>query len=1798
MTLGKPSTRGGHQADREFDDLVWEVSAKIEAGESIDLAALREAWPEHFERLQGVLPALQAMAELGHSPADPTLAAPTEERQTGEPLRELGDFRIVREIGRGGMGVVYEAEQISLKRRVALKVLPFAAVLDQRQLQRFTREAEAAGSLHHHNIVPVYSVGCERGVHYYAMQFVDGQTLAGLIGQLRQASGLGRDGQAATTKTARKAAPPTPRPDATTLTLPEMATTAATTQPAFFRSVAQLGIQVAEALDHAHQQGVVHRDIKPSNLMVDAQGKPWITDFGLAHVEAGPSLTVSGDLLGTLRYMSPEQALAKRVVIDHRSDIYSLGVTLYELLTLRPVFSGMDRRELLRQIAFDEPRPPRKLNKAIPADLETILVKAMAKEPAERYATAQEFADDLRRFLDVKPIRARRPTVLQRAAKWARRHTPLVWSAAALLVMATVGSLIAATLIWNKQKELEKSNQALREERGKLKTALDNAEKQRKYAVEVAMDGLKAFEDIFARQTGKQILRPKENGHPEEPQLEEKAKPTGEPAGAGKDDQALLRRVLEYYESFAGANTEIPELRGTVEKTYRTIVTAREEIAGDSPHVVGNRRALAVASSGLGTLLGGAGRSKEAEDAYRRAITTQQELVNAFPSIREYRTELAMSHRGLAAVLKGTGRRQAAEQLLEAAGELERGQESVSESAAEWQIRFPEFSDATSLTVVGDAAVREARLLLTPAENDKVGGVWLADKQCVALGFETTFQFRMSGGADGLAFAIQNHSPSALGPPGSGLGYGATKPSRGGIPNSLAVEFDTHSAGDAPERVDEQHISIQTNGTAPNSAYSAFSYGLVTPSSKLDDDKVHTARIRYVPGTLTVILDDLSPPALTVSLELAATLDLDAGRAWVGFTAATGNECQAHEILSWQYAPLVEPGTAVPPGWVAGVAGHEGGRTGEDRKPQTGGPSAAERAPHTESAPQAHSVDLRFLRKALGLYKALAAQEVTDPAVRLEIGKAYWRAGEIQEQLDAKDDAMASYLAAIELWRGLVAEHPGVPAYERPLTRGREWLEKARPKDADWYHDRGHRYWRNKEFAEAAADFSSAIEVKPDDAHILGHRGDMYVKLGQYDKALVDLSEAIKLDPQYAGSWNSRGGAIARLGRWDEAVVDYSKAIELAPRKALYWGNRGYSYMELSEFSKAVADYSKAIELDPRNAVYWSNRGYSYMELSEFSKAVADYSKAIELDPSIAYRWAMRGVAHSRLGRWAEAERDYTEALRLGSEDDGLWKERAGAYLKLGRWGEAAADLSKAIELEPEEGWHWSRRGYTHAQSGRWDEAAADTRKATELSPDSGRFASRHAMVPLGAGNVDRYRERCERLVTRFAEAEGEAAWPAWACMLVPDAVAEPARLVRLAEAGLGADPKGHSNLITLGAALYRAGRFDDATLRLKEVHAEWDQAEVTPTACCCPAHAWLFLAMAHQRRGNAEEARRWLDKAIQWTAEVLQEGTLPNGLPLSWSRRLALELLRREAEATVVARRDVEPTQHVRDAAEAMRAAVRKATELREQRERAAREERERVVREAWSQIAALAEGEIDQPRADQLLRRIDDFGARVPVDDIPADVKEQVEALRSRAKQAAGWQRLFDGKTLNGWRVVKAGGFTGHAQVEAKKGEIVLERGDPGAAVVYTGPLPTQNYEVSVDVMRLSGPDREFSNITFPVGRSRCMLFVGGPGATFGVGLDMVNGLRENKTARHVAFENGRWYTVRLRVTQARIEAWVDGKQVIDFATAGHVLTLHPGQLAVKPFGFNTWHGTRAVLRNIRLRRLERNGGEDDNK
>jgi WD40 repeat protein len=379
----------------------------LELGRPVDTDRLLAEHPSIAPRLRTCLAGLQLLDEgSGRRDGSPVAAG-----------QEFGDYTILREVGRGGMGIVYEALHRTRQRRVALKVIPLAATFDPRQLVRFKNEAQAASRLHHPHIVPVQEVGFARGVHFYTMQFIAGESLARRIQRARH--------------------------DPATGTLDD-------------RQTADLIRQAALALDYAHQIGIIHRDIKPANLLVDEREHLWVTDFGLASVQGGEGLTATGDVLGTLRYMSPEQASARRKVVDHRTDIYALGVTLYEMLTLQPALDGRDRPEMLAQLIAGEPRAPRQLNPRIPVDLETITLQAMASEAEERYATAASLADDLGRFLAGEPIHARRPGIVAQTAKWIRRHRWHAIAIAAFVGAAVVGLAVSTALIWRALRSEEK----------------------------------------------------------------------------------------------------------------------------------------------------------------------------------------------------------------------------------------------------------------------------------------------------------------------------------------------------------------------------------------------------------------------------------------------------------------------------------------------------------------------------------------------------------------------------------------------------------------------------------------------------------------------------------------------------------------------------------------------------------------------------------------------------------------------------------------------------------------------------------------------------------------------------------------------------------------------------------------------------------------------------------------------------------------------------------------------------------------------------------------------------------------------------------------------------------------------------------------------------------------------------------------------------------------------------------------------------------------------------------------------
>ncbi|HVK10232.1 MAG TPA: serine/threonine-protein kinase, partial [Gemmataceae bacterium] len=413
-------------SDSDLDGLVADAAddfhARRDRGENPDPEEYAARHPAAAARLRRVLGMLRRVT------IDPPADRPVPE--------VLGDFRVGREVGRGGMGVVFEAAQLSLPRRVALKILPTAAVIDPRRVERFRAEAMAAARLEHPRVVQVFEVGRDRGFHFIAMQFIDGRPLSDVIRDRYRPGDL-LDPTATTVHLGGASTPP-PRPSAAAPVLDgSPPVPAAGRRPTFFQWAADLGRQAAEGLAHVHRAGVVHRDVKPSNLLLDGAGNLWVSDFGVAKL-ADNKLTTDGDVFGTIQYMSPEQARGATAV-DGRADVYSLGASLYELLTGHLPVPGKTRAEILSRIETLEPVPPRRHDRRIPRDLETIVLKCLHKRPADRYASAADLAADLTSFLADGPIKARRRSLTYRAWRAVRAHRWPVLTAAALLSAVAVG---------------------------------------------------------------------------------------------------------------------------------------------------------------------------------------------------------------------------------------------------------------------------------------------------------------------------------------------------------------------------------------------------------------------------------------------------------------------------------------------------------------------------------------------------------------------------------------------------------------------------------------------------------------------------------------------------------------------------------------------------------------------------------------------------------------------------------------------------------------------------------------------------------------------------------------------------------------------------------------------------------------------------------------------------------------------------------------------------------------------------------------------------------------------------------------------------------------------------------------------------------------------------------------------------------------------------------------------------------------------------------------------------------------
>jgi tetratricopeptide (TPR) repeat protein len=575
-----------------IDVLAEEFAARVRQGANPSIEEYAAKYPHLADDIRNLFPPVAMMEELKRRRS-------TRIQPETPKIEQLGDFKVVRELGRGGMGIVYEAQQTTLNRRVALKVLPRHSLLDASRLQRFKREAQAAAQLHHTNIVPVFGNGEIDGLHYYVMQYIEGVPLNTLLEGMRG-------------KTTLPAS--VPQPDSGT---------------AYWRWVANVGVQIADALHYAHRQGILHRDIKPGNILLDLRGAAWITDFGLAKVTATQDdLTQTGDLVGTLQYMAPE---AFDGPADTRSDIYSLSLTMIELLTLHAPFSNMTPTRLLTERPVADPIRPRKLNPAIPRDLENVLLKASALAPEQRYQNAADFADDLRRFIDDRPVIARAAGPIERLVRWCRRNRVV-----AVLIGAVAVSLILALVTgWV---GYVKTTEALERE-SQRRIEADNAKRKADENVKICVE---AFEKVFNE------LEPDEEragGLP--PPLDHARRPddpNGPPPEQAAKELAVLQSVLNFYNQFAEKNATDTNLQFYALRANGHIVDILERL----------------------------GEFNKAEESCQKTIKTASEFHDKDPKNPEYTLLLARLYEHLASAEQRRGQFADAHKNLENAMALHR----------------------------------------------------------------------------------------------------------------------------------------------------------------------------------------------------------------------------------------------------------------------------------------------------------------------------------------------------------------------------------------------------------------------------------------------------------------------------------------------------------------------------------------------------------------------------------------------------------------------------------------------------------------------------------------------------------------------------------------------------------------------------------------------------------------------------------------------------------------------------------------------------------------------------------------------------------------------------------------------------------------------------------------------------------------------------------------------------------------------------------------------------------------------
>ena len=1381
-------------ADRDPIEVMAEsFLERFRRGERPSIEDYAARHPELADEIRELLPALvqleqgMSVAEAIGSSRGPVRA----ETISGAP-RHLGDYTILREVGRGGMGVVYEAVQQSLGRHVALKVLPWHQIGESSRLRRFQLEARSAARLHHTNIVPVFGVGEDAGVHYYAMQFIHGQGLDDVIAELRRL----RDDPAA---------PPRPREGSEVPEAPTLASsiarglisgrpadapgrnTSPTTEPGedgsgpgtreavegeriapsapstatlstdshFFRQAARIGLQVAEGLAHAHEQGILHRDINPSNLLMDARGTVWIGDFGLAKAEGSDGPTRTGDILGTLRYMAPERFDGKA---DRRSDVYAVGATLYELATLRPLHGDCDRARLIDRILNDPPTPPRTIDPRIPRDLETIILKALEKDPHRRYPSADALADDLARFEEGRPISARPVPPWERLAKWARRRPQTASLAGAVtLLLAT----LLGTGVWSY---------------AKINSSLDAARIGQANALASAV-------------------------------AEADARAEAEQAARVAQDRAEDLVWQDYVNRVNRAYREVMD---------DNVAQAEDLLLGCPPDRRGWEWHYVMRLCHL----------------ERLAIDVPGESVNAVafsPDGSRVASGLGLAPMG--------GQRSGADPMRVALWDPETGRQvrSLSDPGPGGRIYRIAFSpDGSRLAVGSGYSFPQPTARLTVWDVDSGQIAWRREEPGIHAVMSLSYS------PDGRTLAA---------------GYGLYSWREQG-----RVVLWGADSGEEVVRFDGPAGGVNDLGYHPDGRSLAVSgFEVVEVRSALDG-----SIIRTIPGHSRWVY------AVAFSPDGRWLASAGADRTIVLRDAETGE----HRLTLYGHL-----------GFIYDLAFSQDGRSiasgGEDRglrlwEVPSGRPLATFHG-HTDFifsvafGPDGRSIASGSMEGSLRLWDRLTSRPIV-----------FEDHGGWVDHLSYRRDGtrVLSY--------SNIRHIPGEPAMGWDPRTGRR---------------------------DPAMD-SPAFRPSPEGS-IIGHRHGQKIAESP-DGRLV--AQVVTTEAHHASRSRRYAGNAVELRDAASGRVVHTLIGHAADVNTLLFSPDGKRLVTASnDFTAKLWDVATGREV-------FTLRGHTAGVVGLVFGPEGDRLVTGGIDTT-ARVWDATPLPPDLLEALEAGYREKNQALEelKGVRDDA---QRAEVFFRNRQWDMAAESYARAVEQQPDsfDLWHrlvislhnsGDRRGCRlasdrlirrfgdvseHAQAnlvaniclldGRWEAAAASSDRLAGEATENATDQFYHRTVQVGAlreaGDSAAIRRICEALLDQFGDTTdpGVANGLAWTCVIAPDAVDDPEAPIRLAQIALdrGSEQTRRNALNTIGVALYRAGRLEEAIDRLEENIRE-QGGEGSP-------QDWAILAMAHHRLGHPEEARRWLDAARS------HEPSDPT--TYTWSDDAEPLLLLREAEALI----------------------------------------------------------------------------------------------------------------------------------------------------------------------------------------------------------------------------------------------------------------------------------------------------------